>query len=244
MAKENDPAMRVWREALQCLIHPHLPLTSTLIEMEDKLAAVNGFLATIDAADPQQAAHAVAVGWLAVKYADELLDHFGLVDSGGPTPPPANLTQARLVVGNLLAFVQERIRQRQLSLIQGGEDAADDELNEEEGMDGQPTNGGQAQPADAPQLVVDRDTFTVRWGGRTCGLGYTKEFLLIETLSRRPGKFFDNTELTDAVWDGDDPEPNTVQKTVSNLRRKLAEAGMHDLVIVSERRGHYMLKLP
>lgn len=244
MAKEIDPAVKVWREARQCLIHPHLPLTSTLIEMEDKLDAVSGFLATIDTGDPQQTAHAVAVGGLAVKYADELLDHFGLSDSDGPTPPPANLTQARLVVSNLLAFVQDRMRQRHLSLVQRSDDAAGSEFEEEEGTDDQPTNGGQSQPAHASQLVVDRATFTVLWRGRTCRFaGPTKESLLTECLSRRVEGFVTVTDLRDEVWDGDDPEPNTIHQLATSLRKKLGEAGMGDLTIKGVR-GHYSLRLP
>jgi DNA-binding response OmpR family regulator len=74
-------------------------------------------------------------------------------------------------------------------------------------------------------------------------LGHTKEFLLIESLNQRVGRFVPVNVLKDEVWDGGDPEPNTVQRTVSSLRKKLRDAGIVGPVIKPER-GHYALMLP
>ena len=266
--KKTDPVVAAWRRSLHCLVHPYLPVLETLQEMEGRLDSVKGFLESLDPADKVQAAQGVEVGTIAVAYADELLDHFGLWD-GEAAPPPANLAQARLVVGNILAFVQERIATRRMA------ESPDDE--EEVVQASQPVDDGEdaalaaivqhvlagrekpPSPVPAPEketppdvpvvddgsagLVVDRETFSVRWRGKKCDLGHTKEFMLIESLNRRVNRFVSNVDLMDEVWEGGDPEANTIQKTVSNLRRKLKVAEMGDLTIEAQR-GHYALKLP
>jgi hypothetical protein len=87
--------------------------------MRGRLDAVKGFLDSMDAADKQQAALGVEVGAVAVAYADELLDHFGLW-GGAAAPPPTNLAQARLVVGNTLAFVRGQIEARRMAVAAVG----------------------------------------------------------------------------------------------------------------------------
>lgn len=256
--KQSDPVVGAWRKSLHCLIHPGLPVLATLREMVGRLDAVKNFLDTLDPTDKEQARRGVAVGALAVAYADRLLTHFQLWDDD-PAPPPASVPQARLVVGNVLAFVGAQ--------LQAGTTArpSDDE-GEEPPLEvaTMPLRPGAEQPyltvpASAVEmpvgptaraaeeasggLVVDRGTFAVRWRGKTCGLGHTKEFLLIEYLHRKAGRFVPTIDLMEEVWEGDTPEQNTIQKTVSNLRRKLKDAGMGDLTIKPER-GHYALILP
>jgi hypothetical protein len=266
MAKKKiDPVVAAWRRSLHCLIHPYLPVGETLLEMEGRLQAVKGFLETLDPTDKQQAAQGIEVGALAVTYADGLLDHFGLWD-GGSAPPPANLAQARLVVDNVLAFVQGRIAARMMPepLDDGEADAVVVEDDDDEALAAvvqRVLAGGEVSPSPEPApetvtppddtppvldgpavLVVDRDTFTVRWREKSCYLGHTKEFLLIESLHRRAGRFVPVNDLKDEVWDGDDVEPNTIQQAASSLRRKLKEAGIDGPVIKAER-GHYRLTL-
>jgi hypothetical protein len=243
MEKKTDPTLAAWRECLSCVIHPFLPMTATLHEMEDRLVAVSGFLESLGPGDKGQG---VAVATMAVEYADKLLDHFGLWDGPPKVPAPTNLTQARMMVDNVLFFVREQIMLGQMaravdeneSVPGTGDPEAyagnGDPEGEEADSDAAPGSGG---------LVVDRGTFSVRWHGKTCSLGHTKEFLFIEYLSRKTGRFFSVADLVDAVWEGDDTEPNTIQKTVSNLRKKLRQAEMGDLTIQAER-GHYRLKLP
>jgi hypothetical protein len=91
--------------------------------------------------------------------------------------------------------------------------------------------------------VVDRDTFTVHHRGRKCELSNTMEFALIERLSRQPGQYFSVSTLMEEVWDDRKVEKNTVQRTASNLRRKLREAGLDSIEIDgTTNRDHYSLK--
>jgi len=95
------------------------------------------------------------------------------------------------------------------------------------------------------QLQFDRDTFTVRFDGRSCELRNTKEYHLLVRLSRRPGIFVSNSVLASDVWDDEHTEKSTIQKTVSNLRRSLKDAGIKNLVLDgTTNKDHYALKLP
>ena len=93
--------------------------------------------------------------------------------------------------------------------------------------------------------VVDKDTFTVEFNGRRCELRNTKEFWLFERLNRRPGQYFSNDVLIHDVWNDEHTEKNTIQRTMSNLRRKLRDAEFEGIEIDgTSNRGHYALKLP
>lgn len=102
----------------------------------------------------------------------------------------------------------------------------------------EPLGQEQAKP------VVDGDTFSVSYRGKSCQLRNTKEFALFERLNRRPGQYFSNDTLIQDVWGDALVERNTVQRTVSNLRQKLSEAGFEGIEIDgTTNRGHYALIL-
>lgn len=76
-------------------------------------------------------------------------------------------------------------------------------------LDGQSTIGSRSPrplPADAaaghPFSIVDRMTFCVRWKGRTCCLGDTLPFRLLERLAARLNQFFSYPSLLEEVRDG------------------------------------------
>jgi len=95
------------------------------------------------------------------------------------------------------------------------------------------------------RLQFDRDTFTVRFDGKSCELRNTREYHLLVRLSRRPGIFIPNSVLATDVWNDDQTEKSTIQKTVSNLRRSLKDAGIENVVIDgTTNKDHYALKLP
>jgi hypothetical protein len=251
MAKETDPELAAWRRAFQCIIHPYLPMLSTLIEMEDRLAAASGYLHTLEDGDTNQVERALAVATMAIEYTGPLLDHFGIWDSP-PVPRPSNLTQARMMVDNVLRGVREQIILGQMALAPTNEE--DEQGAGQSALSGAVDHAANAEgcpaekrlPSEEPELaplVVDRGTFSVRWGEKSCLLGNTKEFSLIERLNRRPGEYLSIPALIRDVWDGYEAEKNTVQKTVSNLRKKLKSAGIGDVTILAER-DHYALKLP
>ena len=84
------------------------------------------------------------------------------------------------------------------------------------------------EPADADRPVADRTLLSVRWRGKTCFLGNTLPFRLLDRLARRPNQYFSYEQLLDDVWEG--PRSfSAIRSVVKVLRRKLVEAGMDDL---------------
>ena len=89
---------------------------------------------------------------------------------------------------------------------------------------------------------IDRGTFTVTYRGKTCFLGYTMAFRLLERLAEARGIFIPIETLIDDVWGGRGVSEEAVQRQVSTLRAKLkaAEAkGVH----IEAQPGHYRLIL-
>ncbi len=95
----------------------------------------------------------------------------------------------------------------------------------------------------ASRLVLDGETFEARLGNGRCFLGHTMEFALLERLNRRPGRFISIQVLREDVWHEQLTEKYTIQRTVSNLRRKLRDAGLVGLEIDGSQRNHYRLTL-
>jgi DNA-binding response OmpR family regulator len=91
-------------------------------------------------------------------------------------------------------------------------------------------------------MDIDRDHYRVGWKGVWCDLNPGKEFLLIECLNRKPGKFYSPDELIAAAWDGELTETNTIQKWMSILRNHLEGAGVKG-VIIRAKNKHYKLIL-
>jgi len=238
--QKGDPEIAKWRTAFACIIHEHLPVLSTLMEMVDGLEAALGYLETVDATDKKQVAMALAVAGMASEYAGKLLDHFDLVD-GPEFSKPDNLARARLVVGNLLKFVRDQIKLRQLAAWDGNDEQRGAALAEDEPT--VRTDDAAAIP-DLSVPRVDRGTFTVYWGDKHCMLGNTKEFAVFELLHQHSGRYVHIQTLIDEVWEGEITEKATIQKTVSNLRGKLKTAGMGDLKIDGAQKDHYALKPP
>jgi hypothetical protein len=93
-----------------------------------------------------------------------------------------------------------------------------------------------SRPGQLP--IADRATFCARWANRSCHLGETKAFLLLERLARRPNHLVHRDVLLADVWD-EHTSPEALRSTVKILRRKLRDAGMaprnerpdHDIVV-------------
>jgi DNA-binding response OmpR family regulator len=92
------------------------------------------------------------------------------------------------------------------------------------------------------ELLIDRTTFTVRWNGRTCHLGNSLPFRLLERLSRRPNQYLSSAQLLDEIWGGPRSKA-AVRSVVKVLRKKLRRAGMQDLAraVDGRTRDHYTL---
>lgn len=239
-----DPELAQWQQAFDAIIHPGLTkVLDTLIEMESRLAPAVAYLDSLDANDTEQAARGIAVAGFALDYADQHLDHFGLWD-GPPAPKPPSFSHAKTALNNVLTFVRGWI------VFYRQELAAQHDNDEDEGTDAatvaattsEPGQGSKSPTQEKP--TADEGTFEAVWKGTQCFLGNTMEFKVFAHLCRRPGFYFTVKNLLDDVW-GDDRvvSDGTVQKTISNLRKKLKAAGMDGLEIDGSQQGTYALKI-
>jgi DNA-binding response OmpR family regulator len=85
--------------------------------------------------------------------------------------------------------------------------------------------------------VVDHSRLCVRWGGKSCPLGDSYPFYLLERLCRRLNQFVSYDQLLRDVWDGDVRTDETIRSVVRHLRRRLRDAGMQDLAGAIRCRG-------
>ncbi|MGZ5280512.1 MAG: response regulator transcription factor, partial [Pseudobdellovibrionaceae bacterium] len=68
-----------------------------------------------------------------------------------------------------------------------------------------------------------------------------KEFTLMKTLLQTPGKVFNKTFLYEKVWEVHvDTESNTVEMTVTKLRKRLADAGATVLIKNARNLGYWV----
>ncbi len=106
---------------------------------------------------------------------------------------------------------------------------------------GTPSGNGSTRPS-----IIDGATFSVRWANRSCHLGNTVSFRLLERLARRPNHFISYEALLDLeeLWDRETSD-EAVRSAVKILRRKLNAAGMEDVAdaIDGSTPRHYALKL-
>ena len=106
---------------------------------------------------------------------------------------------------------------------------------------GTPSGNSSTRPS-----IIDGATFSVRWANRTCHLGNTVSFRLLERLARRPNQFISYESLLDLeeLWDCE-TSYEAVRSAVKILRRKLNAAGMEDLAdaIDGSTSHHYALML-
>ncbi len=94
------------------------------------------------------------------------------------------------------------------------------------------------------QTIADRATFCARWGGKSCYLGNTLSFRLLERLAHRPNQLFCYDTLLQDVWESKRSR-EAVRSVVKVLRQKLRAAGMDDLAqaIDGNAAHHYGLML-
>lgn len=92
--------------------------------------------------------------------------------------------------------------------------------------------------------IIDRTTFTVHWGGKSCFLGNTLPFKLFERLARRPNQLVPCDQLLDDVWQCCRSR-DAMRSVVKVLRQKLSQAGMEDLAVAIDgtTARHYGLML-
>ena len=121
-------------------------------------------------------------------------------------------------------------------------------LNEELALD--PVTFWRSHRAESPSRAaansptVDRDTFVVRFRGKTCFLGNSLPFRLFERLLHRPNTYVTYEDLFSEVWQGVRSE-EAVRSVVKRLRAMLRQCGMAELAtaIDGSVSGHYALNL-
>jgi two-component system alkaline phosphatase synthesis response regulator PhoP len=107
-----------------------------------------------------------------------------------------------------------------------------------------PAPDGRQQPLEAGELRIDRRRFEVTMRGRPVELT-PKEFELLATLAREPGRVFGRDELLDLVWGRDGfVEPRTVDVHVARLRGKFAVAKAPPPAIETVRGVGYRFREP
>lgn len=94
------------------------------------------------------------------------------------------------------------------------------------------------------ELCVDRDRLQVVFHGKTCVLGNTLPFKLLERLARRPDTYVTHDELLQDVWDGTRSQA-AIRSVVKRLRQALRRDGMSDLAasIDGTAAGRYRLRV-
>jgi len=95
---------------------------------------------------------------------------------------------------------------------------------------GMATAGGVLRAGD---LSIDLDGYQASFGtgseAKPLALTLT-EFRILAHMARNPGKVFTRSELVDACLPGSDALDRTVDSHLSKLRKKLEQAGAHDLL--------------
>jgi len=100
------------------------------------------------------------------------------------------------------------------------------------------------QPLRAGDLEIDRQRFEVRMKGRLVELT-RKEFDLLSSLVRSPGRVFGREELLDLVWGQDGfVEPRTVDVHVARLRAKFTSTSVPVPAIETVRGVGYRFRDP
>ena len=104
--------------------------------------------------------------------------------------------------------------------------------------------GADAQGISGNFPIADRSTFSVRWQNKTCYLGNSLPFRLLERLAYRPNQLVHHDQLLDEVWECRRSR-EAVRSIVKVLRQKLCQAGMEDLAeaIDGTTSHHYGLML-
>jgi DNA-binding winged helix-turn-helix (wHTH) protein len=79
------------------------------------------------------------------------------------------------------------------------------------------------------QIIVDAGARTITFRGRTCRLGNTLVFRLMERLARRPNHFVTFDRLIRDVWDQQARSDEAIRSVMKELRRRLRKSRMTKL---------------
>lgn len=145
-----------------------------------------------------------------------------------------------VVPGDVIEFVKKRKRRKTAA----GQPLP---LSETQGVphtvQSEPQETTVAANYDPAKFVVSRQDLAVHYRGKTCELGNTKMFELLERLKRCPKDYISYDTLKQDVWKDDLVEDKTVQKQVSLLRAALLKDDIGGVIIDGKQKGHYTLRL-
>jgi len=74
-------------------------------------------------------------------------------------------------------------------------------------------------------LILDRKAFAVSWGSKTCYLGYSILYRVMDVLASHPNQYVSHRRLLDLAWHG----PRSDSKTV----RHLAQNNWKQKIVIS-----------
>jgi hypothetical protein len=152
----DEQFKKFWQKQFTLLLLPlpHQPLLATLVETADKLDSVKGFLDPLSNDVPDERAQGMFVAKLAIRYGLRTLEHFGLLDEDADDlPPPANLTQAKNGVANLLTDYRQQIELGRIAA--GGPDGGTQAAATRQHGDAEPSKRRSETPdADEANLLV------------------------------------------------------------------------------------------
>ena len=91
--------------------------------------------------------------------------------------------------------------------------------------------------------IVNHQTYSIDWRGKSCPLKNTLLFWFFERLSRSPNRYVSHLDLLDDVWRAERTSA-TIRGVAKRLRDRLTAAGMEELAsaINGEVAGYYCLK--
>ncbi len=120
----DDAFKAAWRRQFALVLHPYSRRTETLIETADKLIAARAFIEPLSHSDKTERENGLFVAKLAIRYALDALDQFGLT-GGEEYPLPIHLDQAKTALMNVIRFIQDDVHLGQVA-VGGADDEADD----------------------------------------------------------------------------------------------------------------------
>lgn len=89
-------------------------------------------------------------------------------------------------------------------------------------------------------IILDTERRNVKVNGQEMVL-QNKEFILLKTLIKTPGKIFNKKFLYEYVWEMSvDVESNVVEATVNKLRRRLEDAGANPRIKSMRNKGYWI----
>jgi len=233
----DDAALQTWKRQFDATLYvgnPHLPPIATMREVRDKLAVVMNAVDSFGDEDETGQQTGLAVATMAIDFACKVLGQLGVFDGDEPTPKPLNLKMAKAGLLNLVKTIHQQISQHRIAMTS----QADNDEIETADIDLATENS----PARS-KPVFKPESFSVEWRGKSLKLGNSLSYRLFEFLCQTPGPYIHIDTLIHHVWNGKDISDEAVQKQISNLRKKLADASFEGITFDGDQPKHYRLTL-